>query len=178
MVRQTTADVYEQAEAYGVVNDIHSKSEQAAADAERERKFKEIDKQGYSGGMEFLANAVRQAEEAGQDVVLAWDKALEDLDEAGHLEAMSAMFGDISDLAVECGGDVEEIVAHLSDLQRSAQDVSLSDMAKSLKEELMLKEAEIHGYREQISQLSEAFGNGDVNGVQAAMDTWNSFDES
>lgn len=61
MTRQTTADVYEQAAAYGVVSDMQARSAQAAAEGERERRFKDVDKYGYSGGVDFLSEAVRQA---------------------------------------------------------------------------------------------------------------------
>lgn len=157
---------------------MQARSAQAAAEGERERRFKDVDKYGYSGGVDFLSEAVRQAEAAGQDVTLAWNEALEDLDEAGHLEAMSAMFGDISNLAIECGGNVEEIIARLLEMQQVAQDISLSDMAQTLREEREANEAGTYGYRDQIDQLTEAFGDGGTEGVEAAMEVWNSFDES
>ena len=41
------------------------------------------------------------------------NNALADLDEAGILEGMIGMFGDISNLAIACGGDVAQIVEEL-----------------------------------------------------------------
>ena len=175
---ETTAAVYEQASAYGIVTDLQARSAQAASQEQRNRQFKDIDKQAYSGGVQYLENAVRQAQEAGEDVSAAWNKALSELDEAGHLEAMSAMFGDIANLAIECGGNVEEIVARLLEMQQVAQDISLSDMAQSLREERNANSAGTYNYRDQIDELTEAFGRGGVEGVEAAMEVWDSFDAS
>lgn len=108
----------------------------------------------------------------------AWNDALAQLDEAGHLEAMASMFGDISNLAVACGGNVAQIVEELYALQETAQAVSLSDMAQALREEREGNFADADGYQEQIGSLMAAFGEGGMEGVRAAMDVWNSFDES
>ena len=72
----------------------------------------------------------------------AWDNALDELDAAGHLDAMCQMFGDISNLAVECGGDVEEIVRRLYEMRDAAQSISLSDMAEELRRERTANAAE------------------------------------
>lgn len=104
---ETTAAVYRQAEAYGIVTDIQAKSAQYAAGGKRERKFQKASDNSYEGGVAFLENAVTQAEASGEDVAQAWNDALSELDEAGVLAGMAAMFGDISTLAIECGGNVE-----------------------------------------------------------------------
>lgn len=88
------------------------------------------------------------------------------------------MFGDISNLAVACGGDVEQIVEELYAMQEAAQAISLSDMATALREERDANFAENGSYGDQIGMLTEAFGEGGVEGVAAAMEVWNSFDSS
>ena len=113
--------MYEQAAAYGVVSQLQAQSARAAAEGRRERKFDGIEKNSYASGVNFLTDAVRQAEENGQDVAQAWNDALAELDEAGHLEAMAAMFGDISNLAEACGGDVAKIVEYLYSMREAAQ---------------------------------------------------------
>ena len=105
---------------------------------------------------------VRQAEGAGRDIVFAWNDALAELDEAGHLEAMSSMFGDISNLATECGGNVEEIIARLRELRQEAQDLSLSEMAQNLRDARVANFAETDSYYEQIESLVAAFGDGGI----------------
>lgn len=130
LTEQTTASVYEQAAAYGVVTNRQAQAAQAAADGQRERRFKRVEENGYQGGVGYLESTVRKAEEAGADVTAAWNNALDELDAAGHLDAMCQMFGDISNLAVECGGDVEEIVRRLYEMRDAAQSISLSDMAE------------------------------------------------
>ena len=174
----TTASVYDQAAAYGVVTDIQAKSAQYAAQAQRERRFDHADENSYSGGIAYLEEAVRNAEENGEDVAQAWNNALSDLDEAGILEDMIGMFGDISNLAVACGGDVAQIVEELYAMQEAAQAISLSDMATSLREERDANFAETGSYGDQIGMLTEAFGEGGAEGVAAAMEVWNSFDSS
>ena len=121
--------MYEQA-AYGVVSQLQAQSARAAAEGRRERKFDGIEKNSYAGGVGFLTDAVRQAEENGQDVAQAWNDALAELDEAGHLEAMAAMFGDISNLAEACGGDVAKIVEELYAMREAAQEISLSEQER------------------------------------------------
>lgn len=103
---ETTASVYEQAAAYGVVTDIQAKAAQYAAQGQRDRRFDRAEENSYAGGVAYLEDAVRTAGENGGDVAQAWNDALADLDEAGILEGMIGMFGDISNLAVACGGDV------------------------------------------------------------------------
>lgn len=44
---QTTASVYEQAAAYGVVTNRQAQAAQAAADGQRERRFKRVEENGY-----------------------------------------------------------------------------------------------------------------------------------
>lgn len=178
LTQEQTAAVYDQAAAYGVVTQLQAQSARAAAEGQRERKFSGIEENSYAGGVDFLTGAVRQAEENGRDVVQAWNDALAQLDEAGHLEAMASMFGDISNLAVACGGNVAQIVEELYALQETAQAVSLSDMAQALREEREGNFADADGYQEQIGSLMAAFGEGGMEGVRAAMDVWNSFDES
>ena len=174
----TTASVYEQAAAYGVVTDIQAKAAQYAAQSQKDRRFANADKNSYAGGVAYLEEAVRTAEENGADVAQAWNDALSDLDEAGILEGMIGMFGDISGLAVACGGDVARIVEELYAMQDAAQASSLSDMAASLREERDANFAENEGYGDQIGMLTEAFGDGGAEGVAAAMEVWNSFDSS
>ena len=93
---ETTAAVYRQAAAYGVVIDVQAKSAQYAASGRRERQFKDAGENYYSGGVDFLSNAVRQAEEAGEDIAQEWNRALTELDDAGILSDMAVLFGDIS----------------------------------------------------------------------------------
>lgn len=178
LTQEQTAAVYDQAAAYGVVTQLQAQSARAAAESQRERRFSGMEENNYAGGVDFLADAARQAEASGQDVVQAWNDALAQLDEAGHLEAMAAMFGDISSLAVECGGDVAQIVEELYAMREAAQDVSLSDMAQALREEREGNFADTDSYQEQVESLMSAFGEGGLEGVQAAMDVWNGFDES
>ena len=178
LTQQTVAEVYNEAAAYGVVTELQAKAAQAAASGERGREFRKVDENSYKGGVVYLENAVKQAEQAGEDVTRAWEEALSNLDEAGHLEAMCEMFGDISALAVECGGNVEEIVAKLYEMREAAQSISLSDMAESLREERESNSAGTSGYQDQIDAMVEAFGSGGTDGVAAAMDIWNSFDQS
>ena len=175
---QTTASVYEQAAAYGVVTNRQAQAAQAAADGQRERRFKRVEENGYQGGVSYLESAVRKAEEAGEDVTAAWNNALDELDAAGHLDAMCQMFGDISNLAVECGGDVEEIVRRLYEMRDAAQSISLSDMAEELRRERTSNVAETDSYDDQVGALLSAFGAGGTEGVLAAMEVWNGFDES
>lgn len=175
---QTTASVYEQAAAYGVVTNRQAQAAQAAADGQRERRFKRVEENGYQGGVSYLESTVRKAEEAGEDVTAAWDNALDELDAAGHLDAMCQMFGDISNLAVECGGDVEEIVRRLYEMRDAAQSISLSDMAEELRLERTANAAETDSYDDQVGALLSAFGKGGTEGVLAAMEVWNGFDES
>ena len=175
---QTTASVYEQAAAYGVVTDRQALAAQAAADGQRERRFKRVEENGYQGGVSYLESTVRKAEEAGEDVTAAWNNALDELDAAGHLDAMCQMFGDISNLAVECGGDVEEIVRRLYEMRDAAQSISLSDMAEELRRERTANTAETDSYDDQVGALLSAFGEGGTEGVLAAMEVWNGFDES
>ena len=175
---QTTASVYEQAAAYGVVTNRQAQAAQAAADGQRERRFKRVEENGYQGGVSYLESTVRKAEEAGEDVTAAWDNALDELDAAGHLDAMCQMFGDISNLAVECGGDVEEIVRRLYEMRDAAQSISLSDMAEELRRERTANAAETDSYDDQVGALLSAFGKGGTEGVLAAMEVWNGFDES
>ena len=178
LTQQTVAEVYNEAAAYGVVTELQAKAAQAAASGERGRTFRKTDENNYKGGVAYLENAVKQAEQAGEDVTKAWEEALSNLDEAGHLEAMCEMFGDISALAVECGGSVEEIVAKLYEMREAAQSISLSDMAESLREERESNSAGTSGYQDQIDAMVKAFGSGGTDGVAAAMDVWNSFDQS
>lgn len=175
---QTTASVYEQAAAYGVVTNRQAQAAQAAADGQRERRFKRVEENGYQGGVSYLESTVRKAEEAGEDVTAAWNNALDKLDAAGHLDAMCQMFGDISNLAVECGGDVEEIVRRLYEMRDAAQSISLSDMAEELRRERTSNAAETDSYDDQVGALLSAFGEGGTEGVLAAMEVWNGFDES
>ena len=175
---QTTASVYEQAAAYGVVTNRQAQAAQAAAGGQRERRFKRIEENGYQGGVGYLESTVRKAEEAGEDVTAAWNNALDELDAAGHLDAMCQMFGDISNLAVECGGDVEEIVRRLYEMRDAAQSISLSDMAEELRRERTANAAETDSYDDQVGALLSAFGEGGTEGVLAAMEVWNGFDES
>ena len=175
---QTTASVYEQAAAYGVVTNRQAQAAQAAADGQRERRFKRVEENGYQGGVSYLESTVRKAEEAGEDVTAAWNNALDELDAAGHLDAMCQMFGDISNLAVECGGDVEEIVRRLYEMRDAAQSISLSDMAEELRRERTSNAAETDSYDDQVGALLSAFGEGGTEGVLAAMEVWNGFDES
>ena len=174
----TTASVYEQAAAYGVVTDIQAKSAQYAAQGQQERRFEKADENHYAGGVAYLEDAVRTAEANGEDVAQAWNDALADLDEAGILEGMIGMFGDISNLAVACGGDVARIVEELYAMQDAAQAISLSDMAQSIREEREGNFAETDSYGDQIGMLNEAFGDGGAEGVAAAMEVWNSFDSA
>ena len=178
LTEQTTASVYEQAAAYGVVTNRQAQAAQAAADGQRERRFKRVEENGYQGGVSYLESTVRKAEEAGADVTAAWNNALDELDAAGHLDAMCQMFGDISNLAVECGGDVEEIVRRLYEMRDAAQSISLSDMAEELRRERTSNAAETDNYDEQVGVLLSAFGEGGTEGVLAAMEVWNGFDES
>ena len=175
---QTTASVYEQAAAYGVVTNRQAQAAQATADGQRERRFKRVEENGYQGGVSYLESTVRRAEEAGEDVTAAWNNALDELDAAGHLDAMCQMFGDISNLAVECGGDVEEIVRRLYEMRDAAQSISLSDMAEELRRERTANAAETDSYDDQVGALLSAFGAGGTEGVLAAMEVWNGFDES
>ena len=175
---QTTASVYEQAAAYGVVTNRQAQAAQAAADGQRERRFKRVEENGYQDGVSYLESTVRKAEEAGADVTAAWNNALDELDAAGHLDAMCQMFGDISNLAVECGGDVEEIVRRLYEMRDAAQSISLSDMAEELRRERTANAAETDSYDDQVGALLSAFGEGGTEGVLAAMEVWNGFDES
>ena len=175
---ETTASVYEQAAAYGVVTDIQAKAAQYAAQGQRDRRFDGAEENSYAGGVAYLEEAVRSAEENGGDIAQAWNNALSDLDEAGILEGMIGMFGDISNLAIACGGDVAQIVEELYAMQDAAQAISLSDMATSLREERDANFAETGSYGDQIGMLTEAFGDGGAEGVAAAMEVWNSFDSS
>lgn len=178
LTEQTTASVYEQAAAYGVVTNRQAQAAQAAADGQREGRFKRVEENGYQGGVSYLESTVRKAEEAGEDVTAAWNNALDELDAAGHLDAMCQMFGDISNLAVECGGDVEEIVRRLYEMRDAAQSISLSDMAEELRRERTSNAAETDSYDDQVGALLSAFGAGGTEGVLAAMEVWNGFDES
>ncbi len=175
---ETTAAVYRQAAAYGVVTDIQAKSAQYAANGQRERRFRNASENNYSGGVDFLSDAVRQAEESGTDISQAWNNALSELDEAGVLADMAAMFGDISVLAEECGYNVEAIIARLHEMQAAAQDITLSDLAEGLRQEREENFAGTNGYEEQVDSLMSAFGDGGAEGVESAMAVWNSFDES
>ena len=175
---QTTASVYEQAAAYGVVTNRQAQAAQATASGQRERRFKRVEENGYQGGVSYLESTVRKAEEAGEDVTAVWNNALDELDAAGHLDAMCQMFGDISNLAVECGGDVEEIVRRLYEMRDAAQSISLSDMAEELRRERTANTAETDSYDDQVGALLSAFSEGGTEGVLAAMEVWNGFDES
>lgn len=175
LTQETVAEVYNEAAAYGVVTELQAKAAQAAASGERDRSFHRVDENSYAGGVAYLENAVQQAQDASEDVTKAWEDALSNLDEAGHLEAMCEMFGDISALAVECGGNVEEIIARLYEMREAAQAITLSDMAESLREDRESNFAGTSGYQEQIDALVSAFDSG---GIESAMDTWNSFDAS
>lgn len=178
LTQETTAAVYEQAAAYGVVSELQAKSARAAAAGQKNSFFSGAERNNYAGCMSFLADIIRQAEGAGRDIVFAWNDALAELDEAGHLEAMSSMFGDISNLATECGGNVEEIIARLRELRQEAQDLSLSEMAQNLRDARVANFAGTDSYYEQIESLVAAFGDGGIQGVQAAMEAWNGFDEA
>ena len=175
---ETTAAVYRQAAAYGVVTDLQARSAQAAAASQTERKFRHSDENAYAGSADYLVQAVRDAETAGDDIAQAWNQALSDLDEAGVLEGMSAMFGDISLLAVECGGNVGEIIRRLYEMRDAAQSISLSDMAEELRRDRESNTAGTEGYQEQVNSLFSAFGEGGTEGVERAMEVWNSFDGS
>lgn len=175
---ETTAAVYRQAAAYGVVTDIQAKSAQYAASGQRERRFKNASENNYSSGVDFLSDAVRQAEESGADISQAWNNALAELDEAGVLADMAAMFGDISVLAEECGYDVEAIIERLHAMQTAAHDITLSDMAEGLRQEREENFAGTNAYEEQVGSLLTAFGDGGTEGVENAMAVWNSFDAS
>lgn len=175
---ETTAAVYRQAAAYGVVIDVQAKSAQYAASGRRERQFKDAGENYYSGGVDFLSNAVRQAEEAGEDIAQEWNRALTELDDAGILSDMAVLFGDISLLAEECGYDVEAIITRLHEMQAAAQEITLSDMAEELRREREGNFAETGNYEDQIDSLLTAFGDGGTEGVQNAMAVWNGFDES
>ena len=178
LTEQTTASIYEQAAAYGVVTNRQAQAAQAAADGQRERRFKRVEENGYQGGVSYLESTVRKAKEGSEDVTAAWDNALDELDAAGHLVAMCQMFGDISNLAVECGGDVEEIVRRLYEMRDAAQSISLSDMAEELRRKRTANAAETGSYDDQVGALLSAFGKGGTEGVLAAMEVWNGFDES
>ena len=178
LTEQTTASIYEQAAAYGVVTNRQAQAAQAAADGQRERRFKRVEENGYQGGVSYLESTVRKAKEGSEDVTAAWDNALDELDAAGHLDAMCQMFGDISNLAVECSGDVEEIVRRLYEMRDAAQSISLSDMAEELRRERTANAAETDSYDDQVGALLSAFGKGGTEGVLAAMEVWNGFDES
>lgn len=173
-----TAAVYRQAAAYGVVTDLQAKSAQAAAASQTERTFRHADENAYEGGASYLAKAMREAAAAGEDVKLAWSRALSNLDEAGVLEGMSALFGDISMLAVECGGNVEAIIRRLYEMRDAAQSISLSDVAEELRREREGNIAGTEGYRSQVDELFSAFDDGGMEGVSRAMEVWSSFDES
>ena len=106
LVQESTAAVYQEAAAYGVVTSLQAKAAQAAAAGAQGRKFADAEKNTYVGGVAFLETALRQAETGGKDIAQTWKDALSSLDEAGHLEAMCELFGDISNLATDCGGNV------------------------------------------------------------------------
>lgn len=175
---ETTMAVCRQAAAYGVVTDIQAKSAQYAASGQRERKFKNASENSHAGSVDFLSDAVRQAEKSGADISQAWNNALSELDEAGILSEMIAMFGDISMLAVECGGNVEAIIARLHEMQAAAQEITLSDMAEELRRQREENQAGTDGYSDQIGSLMSAYGDGGIDGVERAMAVWNSFDEN
>lgn len=175
LVQESTAAVYQEAAAYGVVTSLQAKAAQAAATGAQKRQYAETDKNSYAGGVAFLETALRQAEASGKDIAQSWKDALSSLDEAGHLEAMCELFGDISNLAIDCGGNVAQIVAKLNEMRAAAQAITLSDTAKALREERASNTAGTNAYREQIDALSAAFDSGSVT---AAMETWNSFDEA
>ena len=178
LTQQTVAEVYNEAAAYGVVTDLQAKAAQSAASGERGRKFKKVDEKSYLGGVTYLENTMKQAEAAGEDVTRAWNDALSNLDEAGHLEAMCTLFGDISNLAIECGGNVADIIAKLYEMREAAQSMGLSELADSLREERTANTASTGGYQEQVDALTQAFGEGGAEGVTAAMEVWNGFDEA
>ena len=62
--------------------------------------------------------------------------------------------------------------------REAAQEISLSDMAKTLREEREGNFAGTDSYLEQVESLVAAFGEGGLEGVQAAMEIWNGFDDS
>ncbi len=178
LTEATTASVYQQAAAYGIVQDIQAKSAQYAASADRDKKFKDAGDNNYAGGVKFLSDAVKAAETAGTDVTEAWNDALSDLDDAGVLSDMIAMFGDISGLAEECGGNVEQIIQKLNEMRSAAQDVSLSDMASDLQKKRGENRAATDSYQDQVDSLTAAFGDGGTEGVARAMEVWNGFDSA
>ena len=127
----------------------------------------------------FLTDAVRQAEENGRDVAQAWNDALAELDEAGHLEAMARCSGISPIWRWPAAATSRRSLKSSTPCSETAQAVSLSDMAQALREE---REGNFAGMRTAIrnrsGSLMAAFGEGGMEGVRAAMDVWNSFDES
>ena len=51
-------------------------------------------------------------------------------------------------------------------------------MAKTLREEREGNFAGTDSYQEQVESLAAAFGEGGLEGVRAAMEIWNGFDDS
>lgn len=66
----------------------------------------------------------------------------------------------------------------LYEMRDAAQSISLSDMAEELRRERTANAAETDSYDDQVGALLSAFGEGGTEGVLAAMEVWNGFDES
>jgi hypothetical protein len=106
---------------------------------------------------------MKQAEAAGEDVTRAWNDALSNLDEAGHLEAMCTLFGDISNLAIECGGNVADIIAKLYEMREAAQSMGLSDLADSLRDSIARKVLIDHHLNPERASFDLVFSESEIS---------------
>lgn len=186
LVNETTEDAYNMAAAYGVVSeevlkaaqlqaDMQQKIQQYASDGERDKRFENADANTYLEAVNYLTEAYEKAmTEEGEGGVEAYVNALKELDDAGILEGMVQTFGDISTIAEESGGSIEEVERRLEELRETAQNLALNELAESIKEERELNRAESLGYSEQLGAIGSAL---DTGGIEAAAEVYKNFDE-
>lgn len=171
LVAETTDEIYAQAAAWGVVTDLQAKTAQYADNAQKQKTFQGMDSDNYLGAINYLEKVMMdQRESTGEGIVDSWKNALSQLDEQGILQGMVGMFGDIYNLAEECGGGIEEIIAKLMELRDAAQNMGLEELAQQIKENIEAASASTYGYQEQVNQIANALASG---GVEEAIAKFN-----
>lgn len=168
LAKQTRAEADAFAKDFGVTSSVKLKTSAAAARSSEQRWVSDIEKDGYRGGMQFLRDSVLLAEQSGEDVVAAYENALEQLDAVGLLEPMAEVFGDIGIIAEDCEGNIVGIINRLFDLEAAAMDLDFSDKVQEIRDERAGNYAESSGYRSELGGLSDAFERGGVTEMMEA----------
>lgn len=145
-----------------------SKYSQKSAD---NRAFGTAEDNTYLGAIGYIANEISGA----NNVVDAWYRSLQKLDDQGLLEGMIDSFGDFTNLVEDSSLGVEDIIAKLLELREAAQALDFGELADSLRESREANIASTNDYQQQINELTNALETG---GISAAKEVYDGFLDS